>query len=440
MGAISQQHREGMEEFARLWQENYEARGTETDFRVLIGNKSRAAMYRRRRRVEAHLGITLPTFYLGEQKVLSSFQALRGISPEHDMTHAVPAPFYLKGTSTLYTQGEDGKEKIASQWVKTALDPVARERMLIEAREAFAAEIPRVRASKPPSLVGPPELLNQYTITDYHLGMLAWGEETGEDWDIKIAESLLVGWFERAIAAAPEAETAIFAQMGDFLHWDGLEAVTPMHRNILDADTRFQKLVRVTIRVLRRVIAILLTKHARVHCVFAEGNHDPASSIWIREAFAAYYEDEPRVEVDLSPDPYYAYEHGKTAIFFHHGHLRKVQTVDSVLAGKFPQLYGRSEYRYAHTGHRHSSEIIETNLMLVEQHRTLAAKDAYANRGGWMSGRDAQVITYHTEYGEVGRVRISPKMIQGLSHTHKRKVHKTPVKGKTRRDHDRLPG
>ena len=33
--------------------------------------------------------------------------------------------------------------------------------------------------------------------------------------------------------------------------------------------------------------------------------------------------------------------------------------------------------------------------MKVERHETLAAPDAYAANGGWLSGRSAKVITYH---------------------------------------------
>lgn len=56
-------------------------------------------------------------------------------------------------------------------------------------------------------------------------------------------------------------------------------------------------------------------------------------------------------------------------------------------------------------------KIVESRNMIVEQHRTLAAKDAYASRGGWMSGRSANVITYSAEYGEVARLTISPEML-----------------------------
>ena len=187
--------------------------------------------------------------------------------------------------------------------------------------------------------------------------------------------------------------------------------MTPAHRNLLDADTRFPKLVRVAIRVLRRVIRMLLAKHPKVHIIMADANHDPASQVWLREWLSVLYEDDERVTVDTSPSPYNVFEFGKVAIFTHHGHKRKVTNVAEVLAAKFREIYGRTKYAYAHMGHLHSVDVKENNLMIVEQHRTLAAPDAYAARGGWISGRDAKVITYHKDFGEVGRITVSYDMV-----------------------------
>lgn len=344
--------------------------------------------------------------YSRRYKRLAAEQARHGWSPEHDMTHTVPDGYRVKGVSTLYTPAG-----IAAQWVKSSEDSRRQHEMMQEAIAAFTEEIPRAAPSAAPAQTVA-TLANAYVVTDYHLGMMAWHEETGADWDTTIAEDLLVGWFAAAIRQAPDAKVGIFAQLGDFLHWDGMEAVTPTHGHILDADTRFQKLVRVAIRAIRRVIGMLLDKHERVHIIMAEGNHDLASSIWLREWTAALYEDEPRITVDQSADPYYCYEHGKTALFFHHGHKRKPEAVDSVFVAKFREVFGRTRHAYAHMGHQHHKFVKETALMEVEQHRTLAAPDAHASRGGWMAGRDAKVITYHAEYGEVGRITVSPDMVR----------------------------
>jgi hypothetical protein len=242
--------------------------------------------------------------------------------------------------------------------------------------------------------------------------MLAWDEESGENWDIKIAEDLLVKWFKQAIAQSPDSNQAVFAQLSDFLHFDGMDAVTPASKHLLDVDSRFSKLVRSAIRVLRIVIDLLLSKHQNVHIIMADANHDPVSQIWLREWFSVLYENEPRITVDKSPNPYNAYEFGNTALFFHHGHKRNVANVSNVFASQFREMYGRTKYAYAHLGHLHHIDVKENNLMIVEQHRTLAANDAYGARGGYLSGRDAKVITYDKRFGEVSRLTINSDMLK----------------------------
>ncbi len=350
-----------------------------------------------------HFGVWTRTIEVRRAKL-----ARKGWSPEHDMTKTVPDGFHLKGTSTLYD--EDGKPKL--QWVKTSIDQQRQEELMLEAVKAMAAEIQPCAALPLPAHTNA-KLLNCYVITDYHMGAKAWGEETGADWDTQIAEQLLVDWFGAAIAQSPDAAVGVFAQLGDFLHWDGIQAVTPTSGHILDADTRFQKLIRVAIGAIRRITAMLLLKHERVILLMAEGNHDLASSMWLREMFAALYAHEPRIEVITRPDPYYCIEHGQTSLFFHHGHKKKLEQLETVFVAKFREIYGRTKFSYAHTGHMHHNVMLERNTMQLEQHRTLAAPDSHASRGGWISGRDAKVITYHADRGDVGRIIVSVDMLEG---------------------------
>lgn len=333
--------------------------------------------------------------------------AIQGYSPQHDMTKTAPEPFIVRGISTYYD--EDGKPR--GQWVKTRMDDDKLQLIMQETIEAMKEDIPRLSLMNPPPL-GNDNLCNTFVITDYHLGMLSWSEETGADWDVKIAEELIVKWFAQAIQQAPDANQAVFAQLSDFLHFDGMDAVTPASKHLLDVDTRFAKVVRSAIRVLRKIIDMLLTKHQNVHVIMADANHDPVSQIWLREWFAVLYENEPRLTVDTSPSPYNAYEFGNTALFFHHGHKRKPSNVTEVFAAQFREMFGRTKYAYAHMGHMHHLEVKENPLMIVEQHRTLAPADAYAARGGWLSGRDAKVITYSKQFGEVSRITINSDMLK----------------------------
>ena len=322
----------------------------------------------------------------------------------------LPAGQVVKGVSALV----DGQGREVAKWIKTTADAEAQLAAMRAAVEAFKEEIPRAAPVAAP-MATKADLLNFYAVTDAHLGALSWREETGADWDLVIAEKLIVDWFAAAIELAPEAEVGVLAQMGDLAHYDGMESKTPTSGHILDADSRFQKVVRVIIRILRRVVAMLLDKHGRVHIIMADANHDPASGAWLREMFAAFYDGEPRVTVDSTASTYYVVEHGKTSLFVHHGHRRNIGNVDSVFAGKYREIYGRTQFSYAHLGHLHSDELKTTNLMKVERHETLAAPDAYAANGGWISGRSAKVITYSARHGEVSRLTLSPQMVEGWS-------------------------
>jgi hypothetical protein len=322
--------------------------------------------------------------------------------------------FQMPGTHFLgkMTVQRDAEGRVIQDWIRAMPDEVAREAAMMAAVAAFTAELPRVEPVILNSqLQYNEDLLNQYTVTDLHFGSLSWGEETGTDYDLKLAEQLLLDWFAVAIRMSPDAHTALLAQIGDLLHFDSLESVTPTSRHVIDADSRFAKIVRVVIRTLRRVIKMLLEKHRHVHIIMADANHDPASEIWLREMFSAFYENEPRLSVDRSPSTYYAYEWGDVALFYHHGHKRKVRDVDDVFVGKFRELYGKTKFAYAHLGHLHSDELLSTNLMKVERHETLAGRSSFEANGGWISERSAKVITYHKRFGHVGRIILTPEMV-----------------------------
>lgn len=319
----------------------------------------------------------------------------------------------VKGKTTLV----NAEGRIITQHIMERADAQQQRAALDAVVAALSEKLPRVSIMPAPRGTNA-ELLNFFCLTDAHFGMLAWREETGSGYDIEIAEQLITDWFAAAIDLAPDAHTAVLAQLGDFLHYDSMETVTPASKHVLDSDSRLQKIIRVVVRTVRRVIDMLLQKHQQVHIIMAQGNHDPASSAWLREMLAAMYENEPRITVDNSPSLYYAYEWGRTALYMHHGHKRGVNNVDATLAGMFREIYGRSKYAYAHIGHLHSDEGRKSGLMYVERHETLAAPDAYAAGGGWLSGRSAKVISYHKEYGEVSRLTLRPEMVRGAAKLH----------------------
>ena len=332
--------------------------------------------------------------------------SLCGYNPDYNMTNPVPDGYRVSGISSYYSP--DGK--LQGQWVKSTADQDQRDRIIRETYETLAKDLPRIKPSVAPK-VSVKELCNLYVMTDCHVGMLAWHKEGGADWDLKIAEKVLTGCFEQMVMSSPKASIGVVAQLGDWLHSDGILPVTPTNYHILDQDGRFSKIVQASVRILRRLVDFALTKHDKVIVLMAEGNHDISSSIWLRTLFNAVYEKDKRVTVIDSEMPYYVYQHGEVMLSFHHGHLKKNDHLPLLFAAQFPHIWGQTKKRYCHTGHRHHVEEKEHSGMTVIQHPTLAARDAYAARGGWVAERQVSAITYHNKYGQVAKITITPDML-----------------------------
>lgn len=346
---------------------------------------------------------------LGVIRAVEKKAARGGYAPGHFKDGV--APGYLMGKVTVQ-RGPNGIERT---WERQSPDNVEREAAIRAAIAAVTEELPRLAPVPAPDRAGrgalAASLCNLFTITDYHVGMLAWDKEGGDNWDLRIAEDTLAAAMLRLIESAPRARVAVVNQLGDFLHFDGLEAVTPTHRHTLDADSRFRKVVGAAIRILRRVIDAALATHDEVHVVMAEGNHDLASSAWLQALFAALYENEPRVTVNDAALPYYVYQHGRVMLGFHHGHIKKVGGLPLHFATSYPRIWGDTVKRYIHVGHRHHVEEKEHPGVKTVQHSTLAARDAHTSRGGWHSDRQAIAITYHADYGEWERHTVTPEML-----------------------------
>lgn len=357
------------------------------------------------RAAERALGLANDTIGSAMRR-LSAAAARKGFAPGH-FNDGV-APGYLMGKVTVQ-RGAAGE--IERTWERQSPDQSRAMEAMLAAVEELKADIPRAKPSAAP-VVTVHSLLTQYTLTDYHLGMRAWAEEGGADWNLAIAEDLLTRSFEYLVAAAPRARVGLICQLGDFMHFDGLMPVTPTSRHVVDAAGHYTEIVRVAIRCLRRLVDHALTKHERVVILAAEGNHDIASSVWMRELLKTLYELEPRVEVLDSGKPFYAYQHGATMLAFHHGHGRKKETLSAYFAAAFSTMWGATRYRYGHSGHYHHEVVVkEEPGMKWTQHPTLAPNDSHSARGGYVSERQASATTYSDRTGRVFETVVTPEML-----------------------------
>lgn len=317
-----------------------------------------------------------------------------------------PAGHVVNGVSTLY----DEHGNIRAQWVKSDAARKGPEEWAQAIKEVFADATPVRRIPRPKTTQR--ETLTVYPIGDHHVAMYSWGEETGADYDIKIAENLLTSAAAHLVEIAPPSERALIANVGDFFHVDNLKNETSRSGNTLDVDTRYAAMIRAGVRMLRTFIERALAKHRTVEVICAIGNHDDIGAMWLSLALSLLYEKNPRVVVHTTPGKFHYVRHGQVLIGVTHGDTVRLEQLGAVMAADRPQEWGQTRHRYWLTGHIHQRRVIELPGVLVESFRTLAARDAYATSAGYRSGRDMMAIVFHAEHGEVARHRFDVGMLQ----------------------------
>jgi hypothetical protein len=325
--------------------------------------------------------------------------AKMGYAPDHDLNKPTTAPFVVKGTSTLY--GEDGQPKL--QWVKTNLDREAQLEIMRQAVEALCEDVKPAKAIPAPIDLND-QLLSVYPWGDPHVGMYAWADEVGEDFDLKIAEQDMYNAVDYLVERSPPSKRGVLINLGDFFHYTNMVGTTERSGHILDRDSRTAKMIDVGVRTIRRCLDRMREKHEIVELINAPGNHDETFSHFLNILFRNLYENEPRIIVHDQPTTRHYLIHGKCMIGVVHGHQTKDRDLPGIMATERAEEWGKTKHRYFFRGHHHHDNRVEYNGCIVEQMRTLAPGDAYAVGGGYLSGRDMKCIVMHEEYGEQMRL------------------------------------
>jgi hypothetical protein len=316
------------------------------------------------------------------------------------------APGYsVRGTSTLYD--ENGLTKI--QWVKTDRD---KEDMLAALKEAVEALIEPCKGIVP-LIQGPADfsadLMTVYPVADLHLGMLTWAEECGDDFDTKIAVDLLCKAQNRLVAGAPNSETALIANLGDFFHADTSENRTMRSGAPLDVDGRWAKVLWAGVLAYRDLIQKALQKHDKVIVKSAIGNHDDHSNVALAMAMKLAFESNPRVTIELPIDPFQFHVFGKVLLGM--VHTCKPADLEGIMATDMRKEWGDSLFCHWMTAHIHHQTSHEFKGCTAESFRTIASKDAWTHRSGYRSGRSMCSIVYHKDFGEIERSRVGIEAI-----------------------------
>lgn len=318
------------------------------------------------------------------------------------------APGYAMGKVTVQ-RGADGNVERTWERQSPELKSLETFMRVLEERLGESAVLPAPMIDAPVQVDS--DLLAVYPLGDPHMGLHSWGDETGEDFDLKMGDSIHRKAIDRLVGSAPAAGEALLINLGDLYHADDSKNMTPGHGNLLDVDSRYEKVMQVGIDMMIHCTYRLLEKHDVVTVWNMKGNHDPHAYFALSAAMWQHFRNEPRVTINAKPADYLYYRFGENLIGSHHGHGAKAADLPLLMASDRKEDWGQTSHRVWHCGHIHHKTFKENPGCDVETHRTLAAKDAWHAQKGYRSKRDANVIIYHRKHGEVQRTRVDVAML-----------------------------
>lgn len=312
---------------------------------------------------------------------------------------SIPYGHNVKGVSTLY----DSSGNIKSQWIKTKVGEPDLEEIIEYFNDAFKEIKYQSQFIENNHIDTQEDKFVVYPLADLHIGMMAWGQEAGDDYDLKIAKEVILKNFQQLVDKTEATDECIIVNLGDAIHMNDSSNTTPASKHNLDVDGRYSKVIYTAVDIFVNIIDIALQKHKKVTFRNTAGNHDMDACVALNVAMKMFAANDERITIDDSPRQMQAYLRGKNLVGFYHGHTSKADRAVTALAVDFREEWGQAKFVHLMHGHFHSSSVTEIGEVSVEGFSTIAAKDAYAANGFFRSKRRLVSVTYHLEDGECGR-------------------------------------
>lgn len=222
-------------------------------------------------------------------------------------------------------------------------------------------------------------------IPDFHWGMLAWGEESGKNWDLKIAEKYFLKIINDIISKVKDfkIKQILFIFSHDFFHANNKEGTTNKG-TLVSCDGRIQKIFNKGVEVLVRAIEIL-REIAPVETFYIQGNHSADVGYYAMKFIEAWFKDDKDVMIDTKASPRKYKQFGKCLIGFAHGD-NEGKRINNLMEKEVPELYGKSIYREFHLGHLHHEKVLDEDYggVIIRYMPTIIPQDNWHNEQGFI--------------------------------------------------------
>jgi len=264
--------------------------------------------------------------------------------------------------------------------------------------------------------IGDPDgkIMLEISLFDAHFGLLAWEPETGEDYDIHIAEEVYHKTVERIIERAGHYDIAkiIFPIGNDFFHINNPEGLTPKGKKMLDMDTRLPKIYKAGKMAIIKAIDYCMGI-ADVELLWVPGNHDPETSFYLCDALSSYYRNTDRVTVDISPKCRKYRKWGNGMVGYTHGDEEPHRDLPAIMAGEVKDMWADTTYREWHLGHLHKKKQMYAITgdtyggVIVKIIPSISSTDAWHYKKGYVNKIKAgEAFVWHKEEGVINTITV----------------------------------
>jgi hypothetical protein len=239
----------------------------------------------------------------------------------------------------------------------------------------------------------------EVSIADLHLGKLAWGKESGEDYDSKIAKQRFINAINDILSRCNDSkfEKIVFPVGNDFFNFDTIGGTTTKGTQV-SSDSRWQKMFFGGVHLLIEGIDIL-SSVAPVEIFWIPGNHDTMASYYAVNYLSAWYKDSKCVKVDISPTPRKYIEFGTSLIGFSHGD-GDAKRIPQLMQVEAREAWGRTIYHEYHLGDLHHEMVTENGGLTIRRLSSLTSNDDWLASMGYVGAvRKAQAFVWNKERG-----------------------------------------
>lgn len=197
-------------------------------------------------------------------------------------------------------------------------------------------------------------------LPDWHAGLLAWREETGQDYDLHIAQERLRHCVMDIVSRCrnKHLKKIYLVTLGDLLHFDNDEQKTTKG-TFQQADGRLSKIFDFTLDTLIDFVSILATL-APTEIIYIPGNHDRLTGYMAIKAVEMAFRSTLTVTFDTKPRSEKWRLFGGNLVGWHHGDAPS-KNMKNWLQHKARKEFGQARYAEIHNGHLHSQGVRETN-------------------------------------------------------------------------------